>query len=58
MFFLFQITTFTVLVSCTSEFEIDVIPSKVWSQLTEISGNSVIHPHVVHYNYVSFSKRR
>ena len=42
------------LFSCTNRRCIN--PFKVWSQLTWLSGNSVLHQHVVHYNSVSFYK--
>ena len=41
------------MVSCPTEFRRGVTPSTVWSQLTLITGNSVIHHHVVPYNSVS-----
>ena len=37
-------------------FERVVTSSMVWSQLTQISGSSLIHQHMVHYNYVSYKK--
>ena len=43
---------------CSTEFVRGVTPSTVWSQLTPITGNSVIHHHVVPYNSVSCLKRR
>ena len=42
------------LVSCPTEFGRGVTPSKIWIQLTQLSGNCVLHQHVVHYNSVSF----
>ena len=42
-----------VFASCPTEFGRGVIPSMVWSQLTQLTGNSDIHHHVVPYNYIS-----
>ena len=45
-------------VTCPIEFGRVVTSPNVWSQLTQISENSAIHQHVVHYSSVSGLKRR
>ena len=44
------------MVSCPTEFVRGIIPSKVGIQLTQLTGNCVLHQHVVHYNYISCQK--
>ena len=45
-------------VTCPIELGRGVTSPNVWSQLTQISENSAIHQHVVHYSSVSGLKRR